>query len=344
METKEKNRIIYIDVIKAIGILFVMLNHSGIYFWPISNIIIAGFMQWFFILSGITNQKKNDKLSHKINIKFNRLIIPYFIYGILFTLIHCVLFNSFNLKYLAGLIYSRYMLYKDFSDDNIYFFSSFTGPLWFLTAMFISYILFFFYEKRTRIHSKIFLLFIYFIISLLLSFLPILLPWSIDTAFVGAILIIIGYELKKVFNSNYNNLLLNALLLIILITLTFYNGNVNMSIRIYGVHSYSILYFLLIGVISCYLFKSIIILFDKDSYLVKLIVYIGSNSLRLMCIHMFFIRLFNYSLSNIMMNIPMRLMIIMSIILTIFVCVFMDYIFKLPICKNSKISIVTKYM
>lgn len=98
-----------------------------------------------------------------------------------------------------GLLYSRYCLLPLGTDGNTYYLSTF-APGWFLTALFVASILFI---PFLHLHSKQinFLILLYFVITFLLNNLFILLPWSLDTAFIGALFIFVGYKLNS---SNIN--------------------------------------------------------------------------------------------------------------------------------------------
>lgn len=74
------NRIEWIDTIKGICIILVIIYHTcGL---PIiGQFLFGGFMGTFFILSGYTTKK--DIISSGIKKKIERLLIPYFFYGII---------------------------------------------------------------------------------------------------------------------------------------------------------------------------------------------------------------------------------------------------------------------
>lgn len=199
------NRIIWIDAAKGLAILLVMLGHLGINIPIIGKYLTPFRMPLYFIITGyfISSGVILKKFIPK---RLKRLLIPYFFYGISINCI--VLFTVWLNDELTiqtivdkfiGLLYSRYCLLPLGTDGNTYYLSTF-APGWFLTALFVASALFipFLYLPSKRIKC---LILVYFVISFLLNRLPILLPWSLDTAFIGALFIFVGYKLN---NSNIN--------------------------------------------------------------------------------------------------------------------------------------------
>lgn len=203
MNLANNKHIIWIDAVKGSGIIFVMLSHLGINTLYIEQYITSAYMQMFFILTGYCIYN-NITIKNFVIKRAKRLLVPYFLYGtalnaiILFAAYYKGNFSiqTFFNKFL-GLLYSRYCLYPLGVEENTYYLSIF-APAWFLTALFLSSIFFltFLYMNEKQIK---FLILAYFAVTFLLNKLPILLPWSLDTAFIGALFIYAGYRLK-----NYN--------------------------------------------------------------------------------------------------------------------------------------------
>lgn len=328
-----KKRIEYIDAIKGFGILLVMFNHCGLYNESISPIISAGYMPWFFILSGITFKNKGTK--NNIQLKCKRLLIPYFFYGIILSFIPLAEWSN----NLLGILYSRYCLYPNLSHT---FLPKYGSPLWFLTAMFISYILFFLYIRISQKKKQIYLIILYIIIAYLCTYLPILLPWSIDTAFIGAIFIILGYRFQPFFLSEKTNLMKLLISICLIIPITIFNGNTNMSIRYYGNsnHIYSLYFFLIIGIISFIILREIFIRI-KSTIVTKILSVIGIQTLRLMCIHLIFIYTFNHIFKT-FIQANDSIITIISIVITILLSILTDKIIKK--LQNYSIFSFTRYI
>lgn len=286
----ENNRIIWIDAAKGLGILLVMFSHLI----NVGNYIVSFYMAMFFIIAGyfIPSQIFVKKFIAK---KAIRLLIPYFFYGIS---INCIVLLTVWLKNkltiqtfvdkFIGLLYSRYCLLPLGVDGNTYYLSAF-APAWFLTVLFMASILFipFLYLRSKQIK---WLIFLYFVISFLLNKLPILLPWSLDTAFIGALFIFIGYKLK---NNNIKSppnehkcLLWLIAMLGIYILLVKYNGSINMSVRVYGSHLLSPIIFFVIGILGSFIYFYLLKRLE-NTFIVRVFAKLSNYTVSLLCTHVF---------------------------------------------------------
>lgn len=220
---KLKERLCYIDFAKLFALVLVILSHSSdhtlmswsrIFFIPI-----------FFICSGFTSK---NNLS--IKGKAKSLLIPYFLLNFLLFLFVSLLNKEIEYSGLAKILYSRYCLFPLGTEENIYFFTLLNFPLWFLTALFIAYIFFKLILITPKKYKGITILGL-FLSSYAMSFLPILLPWSIDTAPLFAVYMWVGNQLRKI---NLSNIYLVICSIIIYVLLYKLIGEVNLSVRIYG--------------------------------------------------------------------------------------------------------------
>ena len=80
-------------------------------------------------------------------------------------------------------------------QDNFFLLDNLNGQLWFLPAIFISYILFWFIVKSDK-KARPIIIVGYIAVNIATSFLPILLPGSLDTVFITADLIYFGFLMK----------------------------------------------------------------------------------------------------------------------------------------------------
>lgn len=84
----EKQRLVWLDALKGIGMLLIILVHSELYV-PGKRYLVAGFIPLFFIATGYTFPFR-DSIRQIALKRSKRLLIPYFVYGImtvvLFTL------------------------------------------------------------------------------------------------------------------------------------------------------------------------------------------------------------------------------------------------------------------
>lgn len=290
-----KKRLDWIDAVKGVLIILVVLSHCGqinnSYIHHIMQILPAGYVSTFFVLAGY-NTKKEDFLP-AMKKKSKRLIIPYFVYGafiiFLYTLLNTIQggFSAQELLHnIIALSYSRFSIYKPGTEANIFLLPSSVSPLWFLTAMFIAYIWFYIYLELQSKASKYLCITIYIAITMLLANNNFLFPWSLDTSFLCSLLIISGYEYKNFFmggkpkDFKYISLFVIAYILYKIIANV--NGATNLSVKIYGM---SIPLYFILTLLITYIYGETFKSFTPKS-ITKSFAFVGRLSLRIMCIHM----------------------------------------------------------
>ena len=277
-----KERIIWIDSVKGIGILLIMLVHMNAA-PEFVNYLVPGYVSMFFVASGITLKLRND-IRQDIVRKAKRILIPYFFYGlsiVLITVIVSILMHKAPdiMRRIFGIFYSRRCIEVGGNvPENQLLLPGGCAPLWFMTAFFVSYMLVFLWEKC---HKSYWLIILYAILSYVLCQLPVLLPWSLDLAPLGALFIITGYQYRQFLTERRK---LSGFLLVVALFAVFVyaNGDTNMSLRECG----NIVLFYFIGILEFQLFA---LMFQRceGTVIESVFAYIGRHSLRLMCIHMF---------------------------------------------------------
>ena len=296
-EPRGKVRLKYLDIAKGIAVILVIISHSyGIPF-GLEYYLAAYYMPLFFLISGYTY--KNDKpVGANIKNRFFRLLKPYAAYNALLLLLFTITGELESvpdiLKAIGGAIYSRYCLYFPLgTKNNIYFFNIDNGAMWFLTAMFCSSVIFYLVIKYCLESKKkaIIICTSLIAITFILNQLPILLPWSIDTAFIGAFFMIIGCYLGR---NNYferkidiKNACYLILIFLLYILLCYINPGINMSVRNYGQFEYfNIIFFIIIGIsgslICIWLSK-----FIQKIIIGKFFEFVGKNTIVLVALHIF---------------------------------------------------------
>jgi len=282
-----KQRLDYIDIAKGIGILTVIYSHSGGE-KGLMTYIGGFFIPLFFILSGITYSNHGERFAIFVSRKFRRLIFPYFI----FSIVLLIVYRHFSFTDVLGVFYSRYCLYPFHVSPSISFMESGNAPLWFLTAMFSSLVLFRIFSDNEK--TQYWLIGVYVVLICLSVYLPILPPWSIDTAFLFSLFIYIGTKVKSVDFGRVNALRLLMVLGVYFI-LCYINGEPNLSVREYG---RSFLLILLTGTLG----TIIIIKFSQwleKSIFKNVLVSFGQHSLVIFCIQMLMLRIQNYLIFDI---------------------------------------------
>lgn len=299
-------RLHWIDALKGFGIILVIAIHSSIYciFPTISTLLTAGYMAMFFILSGYTAKK--ESITSGIAKKAKRLLIPYIFYGTIITSFFAIFdlaIGHFNTREWIGLLYSRYSLYPLGTTPNVVLLSlRSTSPLWFLTAMFLSFVWFYLYANIKKAAGKVLCVILYIIATMILYYSPILLPWSFDTSFLCALFIITGYEFKEYAIKEYKKNLLYFLTLLVMlavyIALVTFNNNANLSIRIYGeLGTLSIILYYIFSLFITVIYSETLKLCDKNM-IGRFFSFVGKHSLRIMCIHMPLITVLGWGLNR----------------------------------------------
>ena len=268
-------RLEYVDISKGIGIVLVVCSHSDAL--DLMWLFMGMFVPIFYFCSGYTYSMKGT-LMECIRKRFKRLFVPYLFFNVL---LFCA-FMHFSLREIVGVFYSRYSLYPLDVSPNVKFLTSGNYPLWFLTSMIVSYLLFYlvvYFEKK-----KYWLLLTYAILTAVLTRCPILLPWSIDTAFITALFMYAGLIAR---NRNYISFKWWQVGLIAMtyIGLQIIGGDINLSVRMYGT---SVIIYFILGCLG-----SFVILwgskFLEDTYIGKIFMSLGRHSLTIFCIQILFI-------------------------------------------------------
>lgn len=293
-----QKRIEFIDIAKALGILAVMMSHGIGFPFGTGYYFCASFIPLFFVLSGYT-YKSGRTFGENIKRKIGRIGVAYFFYsGVLLVLsigVKFALHEEITLRYLRdaiiGVVYSTNSLYYPHTvKPNITFFIIQNGPLWFLTCFMIGSVLFYAAARFLKSRMGFLLTFLGGVgMTVLLSFLPIRLPWSMDTAFAGMSFMVFGYYLRweKAFEkcSKWYWAILTVAAYIGLCSL---NPGIAMSQREYGPYGIgSIFLFFIIGMAGalCYIIISKLL---RHIPLIKAwMVFIGQHTLPILAFHVF---------------------------------------------------------
>lgn len=268
-------RLEYVDIAKGIGLILVVCSHSDAFdlMWYMMDMCIP----IFFFCSGYTFKMKGT-FRESMTKKFRRLFVPYLFFNVVLFCLFC----HFSLRELVGIIYSRYSLYPLDVSPNIKFFTSGNYPMWYLTSMIVSYFLFYllvYYEKYK--HA---LMFLYALLIICFIKSPVLLPWSIDTAPLTALLIYVGMKVRK-HNLISMDVFLVMFLALVYIGLRSVGGELNISVRMYGT---SVAIYFLLAIIAPFL-----VLWGsrylEGTFVGKVFSILGQHSLTIFCIQLFFI-------------------------------------------------------
>ena len=287
-------RLEYVDILKGIGILLVIFSHSGAEGGAM--MYVGGvFIPLFFIASGYTSKPLNKSLLSLLRVRTLRLLKPYSFFSLLLLL----LYQRFTFLDIAGIFYSRYCLYPYGSGDNLILMGGGSPPLWFLTSLLTASVPFFLLQRYSKYTSWLILLFLAY--TFVCQFLPVLLPWSLDTACLMAIFMYMGLLLRNGRWQQDFPLTYGLMLLVVYVLLCTLNGELNVSVREYG---YSFLLYLLTGLTG-----TVILLrvsrFLQGSRIGEFLATIGRHSLVIFCIQMFLLRL-SHQLFHQLLSLPVE--------------------------------------
>jgi len=358
-----KTRRNWIDAVKAISMMIVIMNHTGL--------VLPGVNFWggmfyvpaFFLLAGYTYEKKECSYKAFVLSKAKRLLIPYFVAnGILvgIFLLKDLLAGAFELQkelfVLLGVFYARNQICRPsdviiFHADETYpLMTVLNSPTWFLPALFLTIILSDILIRLFEdIRKKVLLVIMVFtLVGVVYHYCcPVLLPWSIDIMPFLMILFLTGYEIKKMdLGRRVLELPMSKKVFIYLwgISLMLICGLVNKSYNLsISEMGKSITLTLISSIIStgivmyvCYWLEKLV------PVLVSLLGKFGRHTLTLLCYHFFVYEMLVLVWNGIVGagNAGAEIGLITKIILivvTICICMFMDFVMgKVKAIRKNK--------
>ncbi len=270
-KVEKPSRVEYIDILKGIGIILMIMGHIG--FSGIFDFYIHAFnMPLFFFVSGYLYKTKTEKKYKDIVLgKMKSLLIPYLFFGILHYFLYLIMNKGSN--FLDPLYHLFFM-----NNEGL----PIAGALWFLTAIFFTTIIYDLLKRKVK--NKYVFAALVVIIALTGCLLKFQLPYSINAGMVGLGIFFLGNCLAE--NKDKLKMLITGKLWLIMIYLVlngliFVNGYTNMRT---GEYSIIPLFWinLLIGTLT-YWNISIWIQNHSKYYLIEklsmLLRYIGENSI-----------------------------------------------------------------
>ncbi len=196
-------RLCFLDILKGIGIILVIIGHSHVQS-RVGDLIYSFHMPLFFFLSGILFDAKKDK--HVVDLLKRRLftiIVPYIIFYIFLLLFQTYIeVPLYDYKYvnfthqLVGLFYGS--PYKDFMLFN---------AIWFLPTLISVEVVYYAVQKRVKLSwLKIFIIFMLFGVGCFLGKRGLsLLPWGMTQALVVLPFYMLGHYLHPVIQKCANS-------------------------------------------------------------------------------------------------------------------------------------------
>lgn len=289
-----KKRIDYIDIMRGIAIVLVILGHINSANVKIKSLIYSFHMPIFFFIYGLIIKEKKTTFKKIIMSRINGLMLPYYLWAFIYS--------NLNLQNIKYIIYGSY--------ETIIKAGSLSS-LWFLPVMFISEILFeiILYVKR-KLRNKTFSEIFLGIIIILCCLVCCKLPYKENGYFMGAniaicslIFMIMGYyasKIKIIINEKkYEKTLVIVCTIISIIGMSIYKYNNENIIGGYVLMAKGywgkLFLFIVTGVsgsIFIMIVSSLIDRFFYQSIIKNKLIFIGKNSLIIFAIHKFLISIF----------------------------------------------------
>lgn len=287
------NRIKYIDIMRAIGIILVVFGHCIGTDNAIKKIIYSFHMIIFFVISGLLLKIERKNIKEYGIKKFFQLIVPYFIWNF----IYC----GINKQTILLILYGTR---KSILAANG------LSSLWFLVAYFWTSIIiqliidFSFKFKKNNIFiilCTVSLSLIGFSLSAICNF-KYNIPLEIDVALQMLFFVLLGYFIRNIIvylnkKINLRNVKITKFGIFIILTIltiftAFLNKNVNYVIiadALYG----SIVFIIpaILGTIAVIVISSLLESFEKLSYYISIV---GKNTIGILCTHKIFISMFSF--------------------------------------------------
>ncbi|AKB68185.1 acyltransferase family protein [Methanosarcina mazei] len=309
-------RLHWIDSLKGIGIMLVVLAHHSL---PIAldTYIFSFHMPLFFFISGFLFDfgKYAESASNFVKGRFRSLIVPYFCFALITCLFYYMMDELFtpgvpSIEFFKHIILVENSILHGVSHILLGFglAVSYNSPLWFLTCLFVTELLFYGLTKKYYSEPRkiVFWLTVSGIIGYLYSVyvLPFRIPWNVDVALAAIVFYGAGNLFRKLTESETESrtdisfkldsgirdkFSKNGKYLPVIATLlsAFYLGyllkfptenKVNMNVLQYGENFFSFYILAFVGIFTfVYLFKKI-----GSSNVLE---YYGRNSLIILALH-----------------------------------------------------------
>lgn len=325
----KSKRMRFIDIARAIAMILIVLGHTivhnGNIYW-FYKLLYSFHVILFFMISGYVYTNSSEENISFIKKKFSSLMIPYFIFGILFLIPYFIFGTEVskninatsNINLLSSIKEIIYGVgYQGNLKQNI--------SLWFLPALFTSEVIYKLIDsikifKKQNSYLKILIL---LIVSYFSTKLNIVFPWGINSALTLLVFFQLGNTLKEknILCKIKQNISLKILLLVVtIISLVIYQWNITISCVDYKYGNYGIFLIVSIALSVLILFLS----YKKANS--KVLELIGKNTLSILIFHKLFILLFQTKIgftSEILKNANGILCLIIGLIIS-FISIFIS--------------------
>jgi len=212
-----------IDALKALGIILMILCHID-FGYTTDSLVHSFHMPLFFFISGYL-YKEGLQVKLFFLSKARALLIPYFVFGFF----HMILKLPMLVKDTNGIKNAIFHL-GIYNHDGL----PIAGALWFLTALFGTYVIFYFLNQIKHKGLQLILVIILSVTGTILPYWNIRLPWSLDISLAMLLPFYIAYILKNRLDYILSNKMVAMGIILIAILLWFLNDDVNVREAKYG--------------------------------------------------------------------------------------------------------------
>ena len=284
-------RLNYIDIARAFAIIIVVLSYAlsaATHNFELYKILFSINVPLFFVLSGFTFSVKNEETFWQfLKRKFIRIMIPYFIWALLF-LIPYFMFGqnvSTDLSQNPSFDFGQ-ILGNTFYGNGFASAIKQNSPLWFLPALFTTEILYYFIVKlcKTR-RCQLVALPIIIVVGFLFSLLPknIQLPWGINSALQIGGFFYCGFLMKSQNLLEKHSKTFNIISTLVALTLGMVAFCFNINDQVVW-FSYMYGYYFL-SMVSGIAFSYVIIKLSQLINKNRLLEYVGRNTMGILIFH-----------------------------------------------------------
>lgn len=343
MKVNKNSRKGHLDIAKAIGLIIVLINHMELSLGGLNRYFGAFYVSEFFLLAGLTFRVKETETTKEFMIKkAKRLLLPYAGYSIFYLIwygVRAIASGSFQgmdfLKKLIGCIYARNYLFPG-KENPVYLMEFMNAPMWFLPALFLSLVLYYLISKYLGKKKVYGVAVAYGAAVVIHYFVPVLLPWSIDTVLAMMPLLYLGEWLGTV---EYIEIAKKKwwhvpVVLVIFLLSVYWNGAGNISV---GDHGKSMVVFLVASCTGTLLCIQAAYFIEKYlHFLGKPLMIVGMSTLDILCLHLFVFALMQTAFQIVGMDSNNGFVKLIIIIMGLLVPVIFSNIVKLGKKKNKK--------
>ncbi len=271
----------FIDVAKGIGIILVVLGHLDADGQISRSLIYSFHMPLFFMLSGVFSNTKTDFFTY-LKKNFLALYLPYFIF-VLVDAVACVLLNGLSIGFVA------YDKAKELAGIG---FGALNRPIWFLFALFIIKIAYYFISKAKALKIAAVLLGVAFV------FLNGRLTYRPDFLWLVSVPCLSFYALGDIFKEEILEIdfkiqkrrPLFAALTVALLALLTVSANANICVDMTMYQYGNTALFFANALVGCFAIFALSVLLSEIRPVARALTFYGQNSVIVMVCHYYFCR------------------------------------------------------